>query len=143
MHKHISLLSGSRNRQCLTRMDGTTLATLIKDSGCSNSFGKHLEMVLLIRLYESPDSSRAMSDFPKELDIPTSSATMKTLRYKQDSIHDFAWFADKRWHVLKGEVELPISKRKVTTWSFFTNAEAEMWRKAPEYISNGIRYMSN
>ena len=84
----------------------------------------------------------AMSDFPKELDIPTSSATMKTLRYKQDSIHDFAWFADKRWHVLKGKVELPISKRKVTTWSFFTNAEAEMWRKAPEYISNGIRYMS-
>ena len=97
----------------------------------------------IVWLENKAKETMAMSDFPKELDIPTSSATMKTLRYKQDSIHDFAWFADKRWHVLKGEVELPISKRKVTTWSFFTNAEAEMWRKAPEYISNGILYMSN
>ena len=33
----------------------------------------------------------------------------KTLRYRQSNVHDFAWFADKRWWVLKGEVELPYS----------------------------------
>ncbi len=85
----------------------------------------------------------ALSEFPKDLDFPSSSSTLKTLHYKQDNIHDFAWFADKRWHVLKGEVELPQSKKKVTTWSFFTNAEAELWRKAPEYISRTLRYMSD
>lgn len=84
----------------------------------------------------------AISEFPDEMDFPASSDSMKTLRFKQDNIHDFAWFADKRWHVLKGEVKLPESERKVTTWSFFTNAEAEMWKKAPEYIANGMLYMS-
>lgn len=68
---------------------------------------------------------------------------MKTLHFKQNNIHDFAWFADKRWHVIKGEVELSGSKRKIITWSFFTNAEAAFWKKAPEYISSSIKYMSD
>jgi Peptidase family M1 domain len=31
--------------------------------------------------------------------FPVSSPEMKTLRYKQDKVHDFAWFADKRFSV--------------------------------------------
>ena len=80
--------------------------------------------------------------FPTTMEFPLSSADKKTLHFHQNNIHDFAWFADKRWHVLKGEVELPNSKRKITTWSFFTNAEAEMWKMAPEYIARTIKYMS-
>jgi len=57
----------------------------------------------------------------KNGDFPPSDPEMKTLRYVQDNIHDFAWFADKRYNVLKSEVELPHSKRKVTTWLMFTN----------------------
>jgi len=34
-----------------------------------------------------------------EADFPPSSIQMKTLRYTEDKIHDFAWFADKRFHV--------------------------------------------
>ena len=30
------------------------------------------------------------------------------------TIHDFAWFADKRFHVLKGSVQLPESGREVS-----------------------------
>ena len=41
--------------------------------------------------------------------FPASSNQMKTLRYTEDNIHDFAWFADKRFHVLKGNVRLPES----------------------------------
>ena len=37
-------------------------------------------------------------------DFPPSSAVIKTLRYTGNEIHDFAWFADKRFHVLKGRV---------------------------------------
>jgi hypothetical protein len=43
--------------------------------------------------------------------FPPSSQQMKTLRYTDNNIHDFAWFADKRFHVLKGTVILPDSKR--------------------------------
>ena len=62
--------------------------------------------------------------------FPPSSSTMKTLHYHQDNVHDFGWFADKRWIVRKGEVELPYSHRKVTTWALFTPIEAKVWEKA-------------
>lgn len=45
----------------------------------------------------------------KNSDFPPSDPETKTLRYVQDNIHDFAWFADKRYNVLKSEVELPHS----------------------------------
>jgi aminopeptidase N len=74
--------------------------------------------------------------------FPPSDSTFKTLRYKQDKVHDFAWFADKRFHVLKGEVELPFSKRKVTLWSMFTNSEPKLWTKSIEYLHDAIYYYS-
>lgn len=74
--------------------------------------------------------------------FPPSSNESKTLRFKQSRVHDFAWFADKRYHVLKGEVELPHSKRKVTTWAMFTNNEAHLWKKSIEYLNDAVYYYS-
>jgi hypothetical protein len=51
-------------------------------------------------------------------EFPVSSAQTKTLHFEQDSIHDFAWFADKRFSVERSEVTLPVSGRKVTTWVY-------------------------
>jgi len=76
------------------------------------------------------------------ISFPPSDLEMKTLRFKQSNVHDFAWFADKRWHVLKGEVELPHSKRKVDTWVMFTDAEADLWKNAIEYINDAVYYFS-
>lgn len=75
-------------------------------------------------------------------DFPPSSPVQKTLRFRQHHVHDFAWFADKRWWVLKDEVELPWTKRKVTTWAMFTPGQAELWRKAPEYLADAVHYYS-
>ncbi|MGA2407157.1 MAG: M1 family metallopeptidase [Bacteroidales bacterium] len=75
-------------------------------------------------------------------DFPPSLKQMKTLRYRENNIHDFAWFADKRFHVLKGTVKLPDSGREVTTWAMFTNQEAQLWRNAVSYINNAIWYFS-
>jgi len=60
--------------------------------------------------------------------FPVSSTKMKTLRYVQDNVHDFAWFADKRFVVRKGKVVLPRSGRTVTTWALFTPKNAEEWK---------------
>lgn len=78
----------------------------------------------------------------KDLKFPPSDSELKTLHYHQENVHDFAWFADKRYHVLKGEVTLPHSKRKVTTWTMFTNAEATLWTKSIEYMNDAIYYYS-
>ena len=34
-------------------------------------------------------------------DFPASSEDMKTLHFRQSQVHDFAWFADKRYKVLQ------------------------------------------
>lgn len=51
-------------------------------------------------------------------EFPVSFKETKTLTFLQDSIHDFAWFADKRFSVERSEVTLPKSGRKVTTWLY-------------------------
>lgn len=78
----------------------------------------------------------------KKNGIPVSSDTLKTIRFIQENVHDFAWFADKRYNVLKSEVKLPHSGRMVTSWAMYTNSEAELWVKASEYLNDAIYYYS-
>lgn len=73
---------------------------------------------------------------------PASSSESKTLHYQASDIHDFAWFADKRYHVLHDEVELPYSKKKVDTWVMFTNMQGELWKKGAKYVSDAVYYYS-
>src|SRR6478609_4256132 len=88
------------------------------------------------------DSLAAVSEkktaFGKDMAFPASAAKTKTLHYVQDNIHDFAWFADKRFNVLKSEVELPVSKRKVTTWLMFLNRNADGWLKNRNDINEAV-----
>jgi len=79
--------------------------------------------------------------FSNDLDFPKSDSITKTLHYHQDKVHDFAWFADKRFHVLKGEVELK-SGHRVTTWAMFTNEEVNLWNKSITYLNRSVKFYS-
>ncbi|HFA48759.1 MAG TPA: M1 family peptidase [Bacteroidetes bacterium] len=83
----------------------------------------------------------AKKGFPVSEDFPASSPTTKTIRYVAENVHDFAWFADKRFHVLKGEAKLGSGK-KVDTWAMFTNGEAEIWEKGAEYVARAVEFYS-
>ncbi|MBK7409876.1 MAG: M1 family metallopeptidase [Saprospirales bacterium] len=74
--------------------------------------------------------------------FPPSSSEWKTIRYTAERVHDFAWFADKRFHVLDGEVEL-ASGRSVDTWAFFSYAESWLWKDAISYINRAVRFYSD
>lgn len=74
--------------------------------------------------------------------FPASDSEFKTIRYTQSKVHDFAWFADKRYAVLKGEVQLPASKRMVTSWAMFVPHNTIYWQHAIEYINDGTYYYS-
>lgn len=75
-------------------------------------------------------------------EFPESSKEWKTVRYIQSRVHDFGWFADKRWIVLKGNVETPANKNQVTTWALFTPESAKLWAKSSEYLHDAIYYYS-
>lgn len=83
---------------------------------------------------KSKDSVRQSYDFPK------SDTIYKTLHYQQQNIHDFAWFADKRYNVRKSEVVLPNRIDTVTTWAMFVSRKN--WEDAVDYINGGIYYYS-
>ena len=81
-------------------------------------------------------------DYADSLDFPPSSEKVKTLHFSQKNVHDFAWFADKRYHVLKDTVTLPWSKADVTVWTMFTNKKAKLWKESIEYMSDAVYYYS-
>ncbi|MEX2597721.1 MAG: M1 family metallopeptidase [Salibacteraceae bacterium] len=94
------------------------------------------------RFIKMTNDNKTWSKVRSEISFPESDSTLKTLHYRQSKVHDFAWFADKRYHVLKGEVELPHSKETVSVWTMFTNKDAEQWAKSIEYMHDAVYYYS-
>ncbi|RUA23961.1 MAG: hypothetical protein DSY76_08610, partial [Bacteroidetes bacterium] len=87
------------------------------------------------------DATKRKSRYADDLEFPESDSVTKTLHYHQEKVHDFAWFADKRFHVLKGEVELK-SGHKVTAWAMFTNEDSDLWTKSITYLNRSIKWYS-
>lgn len=84
----------------------------------------------------------AYEKFPETDSFPRSDTQFKTVHYKQNNVHDFAWFCDKRYNVMKSEVDLPHTHRKVSTWALFTNSEARLWKNATQYINDALYHYS-
>ncbi|NPA34251.1 MAG: M1 family metallopeptidase [Chlorobi bacterium] len=72
---------------------------------------------------------------------PPSSKTKKRLRWVAHNVHDFAWFADKRWFVQKSQVTLPSGK-VVDTWTAFLPQNYQSWDSAVLYIDSSLYYFS-
>jgi len=72
-----------------------------------------------------------------------SSAEKKTLRYTGQNMHDFAWFADKQFNVMKGKIKLPDFGKEVTTLVLFTARQSRLWRNALLYTNQAITEFSN
>ena len=107
--------------------------------GATGDLQNQDEIARLNKLAEITDTITQFSD---DMSFPASDLKTKTLRYIQKDVHDFGWFADKRYHVLKGEVELPKSKDKVTLWTLFTNNEANLWKNSIEYMHDAVYFYS-
>jgi hypothetical protein len=75
-------------------------------------------------------------------EFPASSTETKTIQYKQDSVHDFAWFADKRFIVNTDTCQLP-SGTVINVYSFYTPQEASTWKNSVQYAKASLRFYSN
>jgi hypothetical protein len=80
---------------------------------------------------------KSISRLGKTKHIATSKRT-KTLHYIGNKIHDFAWFADKQFNVMKGKVVLPKSGKVITTWVMCTNRQSRLWKKSLDYTNEAI-----
>jgi hypothetical protein len=60
--------------------------------------------------------------------------TTKTLHFHQERVHDFAWFADKRYMVQQDTLWVEDSTRAITLWAMHLPKYAEAWKDAIEYL---------
>ena len=68
--------------------------------------------------------------------------TFKTLQYKQNNVHDFAWFADSNFVVKQDTIQLS-SGRVVQAMSFYRSPKSEAWGKSIKYIKDAVHFRSN
>lgn len=88
------------------------------------------------------ESNKALQDtLPQDFSFPASSMVMKTITFQAENVHDFAWFADKRFYVQKSQVTLKNNK-VVDTYVYFTNQEGELWKKAIDYVDRSLKFYS-
>ena len=71
----------------------------------------------------------------------TSTAEMKTIQFKQNNVHDFAWFADKKFLVNEDTVQL-VSGKVVHAFSFYTTNDNKAWKRSMQYIKDAIHFRS-
>ena len=73
--------------------------------------------------------------------FPTSSSELKTLKFIQSNVHDFAWFADKRFIVKHDTCKL-ASGKIIDAYTFCTPSESEAWKNSLQTIKDAIRTRS-
>ncbi len=73
--------------------------------------------------------------------FPESGKELKTLEYRQENIHDFAWFADKRF-VVKQDTARLLSGKTVDVFSYFTRPDNSAWQNAVASGKNAVRHYS-
>ncbi len=108
--------------------------------GATGNLQNRNEMDMLEKL--AADTSWTKASHIGNVPFPASSKQKKTLQYIAEGVHDFAWFADKRFNVKKGKVKLPDSGREVTTWVMFTNRQSNLWKDALDYMNEVIFWAS-
>jgi len=74
--------------------------------------------------------------------FPQSDKQIKTLQYKQNNVHDFAWFADKRFIVNHDTCEL-ASGKIIDVFAYYTPKEKEKWQHAIKFSKDAIHHYSN
>ena len=94
------------------------------------------------KLFESQLKLQAKKELKNFYEVmPKSSSQMKTLRYVQDSVHDFAWFASKLFLVQHDTIQL--ASKTVDAFTFFHPWEKDTWKQSVTYAKRGLRSYSN
>jgi len=74
--------------------------------------------------------------------FPPSSSDTKTLRYTQDNVHDFAWFADKRFIVNHDFLQLESGKT-IEVFTYYTPEQKKIWKNSVQFCKRALQFYSS
>lgn len=66
--------------------------------------------------------------------MPLSSAQFKTIRFTENNVHDFAWFADKRWILRRDSISAEGNLGTTQIYTAFLPTHQSAWLDAPDMI---------
>lgn len=69
--------------------------------------------------------------------VKTSTVKNKTLVFKQNNVHDFAWFADQEFSIKKDTLKLP-SGRVIDVFAYYYSYNEETWSNSIAMIKRAI-----
>lgn len=95
-----------------------------------------------VELVKTETQKLLKEGFPKEDTFPKTASNFKTVIYRLEKTHDFAWFADKRYHILESSVTL-ASGKVVKTYSYFSNINAKDWVRSAEFVNDAVKHYSD
>lgn len=96
------------------------------------------EKVATTNAFITPKNTEA---FEKIMQFPASSNEYKTLQFVQNNVHDFAWFADKRFLVMHDTIQLKSGKN-VDAFCYVLPNNFYYWSNSLQYTKNAIRSKS-
>jgi hypothetical protein len=73
--------------------------------------------------------------------FPESASEVKTIQFKQNNVHDFAWFADKKFIVKHDTLSLQ-SGRVIDVFAYYTRADHTAWQNAVQSGKNAVTHYS-
>ncbi len=71
------------------------------------------------------------------------STKLKTVRYVEKHVHDFAWFASTDFAVGRENVKLDDSDKTIFCWTFYKKNHAQIWKTAINYVKQSVNFFSS
>jgi hypothetical protein len=75
-------------------------------------------------------------------DFPVSDTILKTIRFIAEDVHDFAWFADKRFLIKEKPITLK-DEAVVKGQIFYLPSGKRLWDKGLDYLERGVQFYSD
>ena len=94
-------------------------------------------------LAAKPLDNTVVKKSKKPAPVPKSDIAYKTLTFSEHQVHDFAWFADKRWIVRKDTAIVSGNNNIITTWCAFLPEHAKQWAKGNAYLKETLHSYGN
>lgn len=91
---------------------------------------------------KKPAAKKPVSPKTSTTATPVQSEETKTLLFKQTNVHDFAWFADRKYIVHYDTLQLK-SGRIVHVYTAFTEQSKAVWKNSTQMVKDAVLYRSN
>ncbi len=95
-----------------------------------------------LNIYRQSGKANHVNDIKNATKLPKPAAGMKTLRYTADSVHDFAWFAQRDFLVQYDTCQL-ASGKIIDVFTYYRPEDRKHWIKSVDHLKAGVRFYGN